>query len=67
VVSTHLIGCPKCYWAGLDEAPSGTREDYRGALRHINGDSAFTQPPLNVVEDADCWSESPPFILVARC
>ena len=35
---------------GLDEAPSGTREDYRGALRHINGDSQFAQPPLKIVE-----------------
>ena len=29
------------YWSGLDEAPSGTREDYRGALRDINVDSAL--------------------------
>jgi len=36
--------------SGLDEAPSGTREDYRSALRDINGDSPFTQPPLKVVE-----------------
>ena len=34
----------------LDEAPSGTREYYRGALRHINDDSPFTQPPLKVIE-----------------
>jgi len=40
----------ECYWSGLDEAPSGTREDYRGALRDINGDSPFTQPPLKFVE-----------------
>ena len=40
----------KCYWSGLDEAPSGTLEDYRGALRDINGDSLFTQPPLQFVE-----------------
>jgi hypothetical protein len=40
----------QCYWSGLDEAPSGKREDYRGALRHINGDSPFGQPPLKVVE-----------------
>jgi hypothetical protein len=38
------------YWSGLDETPSGTREDYRGALRDINGDSTFTQPPLMVAE-----------------
>jgi hypothetical protein len=50
VVSTHWIGSPKCYWSGLDEAPSGKREDYRGALRDINVDSPFTQPPLKVVE-----------------
>ena len=40
----------ECYWSGLDEAPSGTREDYRGARRDINGDSPFIQPPLKVVE-----------------
>ena len=40
----------KCYWSGLDEAPSGTREDYRDALRDINGDSSFAKPPLKVVE-----------------
>ena len=40
----------ECYWSGLDEAPSGTREDYRGALRHANGDSPFTQLLLKVVE-----------------
>ena len=38
------------YWSGLDETPSGTREDYRGALRDMNGDSPFTQPPLKFVE-----------------
>jgi len=38
------------YWSGLDKALSSTREDYRGALRHINGDSPFTQPPLKFVE-----------------
>jgi hypothetical protein len=32
------------------KVPSGTREDYRGALREINDDSAFTQPPLKIVE-----------------
>ena len=35
---------------GLHEAPSGPREDYRSALRDINDDSLFTQPPLKVVE-----------------
>jgi len=30
--------------------PSGTGEDYRGALSDINGDSPVTQPPLKVVE-----------------
>jgi hypothetical protein len=35
---------------GLDEAPSGTREDYRRARRHVNGDSPVAQPPLKVVE-----------------
>jgi len=40
----------ECYWSGLNKAPSGTREDYHGALRDINGDSPFTQPPLKVVE-----------------
>jgi hypothetical protein len=38
------------YWSGLDGTPSGTREDFRGALRDINGDSPFNQPPLEVVE-----------------
>jgi len=40
----------ECYWSGLDETPSGTREDYRGALKDIYCDSPFTQPPLNVIE-----------------
>ena len=40
----------KFYWSGLDEAPSGTREYFRIALRDINGDSPFTQPLLKVVE-----------------
>jgi hypothetical protein len=44
VVSTHWIGFPKSVtWSGLDEALSGTREDYRGA-----------QPPLKIVEQ-DTW------------
>ena len=38
------------YCSGLDETPSGSREDYRGAPRDINGDSPFTQPPLKIVE-----------------
>ena len=40
----------KCYWSRLDEAPSGTRENYRGALRDINGYSPFTQSPLKIVK-----------------
>ena len=40
----------KCYCSGLVEAPSSTREDYRGALRDINGNSPFTQPTLKIVE-----------------
>ena len=40
----------ECNWSRLDEAPSCTREYYRGALRHINGDSPCTQPSLKVVE-----------------
>ena len=40
----------ECCWLGLDRAPSGTREHYRIALRDINGDASFTQPPLKVVE-----------------
>ena len=40
----------ECYWSGLVETPSGTRVDYRRALRDINGDSPFTQPPLKIVE-----------------
>jgi len=43
-VWTHSIGSPEeCYW-------SGTREDYRGALRDIHGYSPFTQAPMKVVE-----------------
>ena len=34
----------------MNEAPFGTREDDRGALGNVNGDSPFTQPPLKVVE-----------------
>ena len=33
----------KRYWSGLDEALSGPRENYSGALRDINGNSPFTQ------------------------
>jgi hypothetical protein len=40
----------KCYWSGLDEVQSATREDYRVALTDINGDSLFNQPPLKFVE-----------------
>jgi len=40
----------ECYWLGLNEAPSGTREDYRSALRDISGDSPFTQALLKIVE-----------------
>jgi hypothetical protein len=40
----------KCYWLGLDEAPSSNSKDNRDAFRDINGDSPFTQPPLKVVE-----------------
>jgi hypothetical protein len=39
----------ECYWSGMNEAPSSTREDDRGALGNINDDS-FTQPLLKVVE-----------------
>jgi len=38
------------YWSGLYKAPSDTHENYRGALRDINGDFPFTQTPLKVVE-----------------
>jgi hypothetical protein len=38
------------YWSGLDEAPFDTREIYGDALRGIDGDFPFTQPPLKVVE-----------------
>jgi hypothetical protein len=40
----------QCDWPGLDEAPSGTRENDRGALSDINDDSPFTQPPLKIIE-----------------
>jgi hypothetical protein len=42
----------ECYWSGLDEAPSSTREYYRTALGNVYGDSPFAQPPLKVVEVA---------------
>jgi len=32
--------------------PNGTRQVYRGELRHTNIESALTQPPLKVV---DVW------------
>jgi hypothetical protein len=38
------------YWSELNEAPSCTHKDDRVALRNINGDSPFTQPPLKVIE-----------------
>jgi hypothetical protein len=40
----------ECYWSGLSDAPSGTREYYRAALGNIYGVSPFPQPPLKVVE-----------------
>jgi hypothetical protein len=40
----------ECYWSGLDEVPSGTREYYRAALGNIYGNSPFAQQPLKVVE-----------------
>ena len=40
----------QCYWSGLDEAPAGTREDYRGVLRDIIGDSPFIQLQSKVLE-----------------
>jgi hypothetical protein len=36
----------ECHCSGLDEAPSGTWEYYRGALRDITGDSPFSQAPF---------------------
>jgi hypothetical protein len=33
----------KCYWPGLDEAPSGTQDDHGVVLRDINGDSPISQ------------------------
>jgi hypothetical protein len=38
----------KCYWSGLDEAPSGTLGNYHGDLTDINGDSQLTQTPLKL-------------------
>ena len=38
------------YWTGLNKVPSNTREDDRGALGSINGDSPFTQTTLKIVE-----------------
>jgi hypothetical protein len=40
----------ECCLSVLNEGASGTRQYYRGALRDINGDSPFNQPPLNVDE-----------------
>ena len=41
----------KCYWSGLGVAPSGTGEDYCGAVRGINGDIPLNQPPsMKIVE-----------------
>jgi len=40
----------ECYRSKLNEAPSSMREDDRGALGNINGDSPFTQAPLKIVE-----------------
>jgi hypothetical protein len=38
------------YWSVLDEAPSCTLEDDRGALRDSNGDSPLTQPSFMIAE-----------------
>ena len=40
----------ECNWSGLDYAPSDTRDYNRGALRHINDEFTFTQPPLKDIE-----------------
>ena len=40
----------ECYWSGLNEAPSDTREYYRAALGNVYGDSPFAEPPLKDVE-----------------
>ena len=34
----------------VDDVQSRMREVYRGALRDINGDSPFTDPPLKIVQ-----------------
>ena len=50
-MTTHSIGSPNIVTGGgLDEALSGTREDYRGTLVHINGDSPVAQPPMKFVK-----------------
>jgi len=50
-ISPALDSFPEeCYWLGLEETPSGMREDYLGALRDINGDSPYIQPPLKIVK-----------------
>jgi hypothetical protein len=38
------------YWSGLNDAATGSREDHRGALRDVDGNSPYTQPPLKVTE-----------------
>ena len=40
----------KSHWAGLNEAPSGSRENDRGALWNVYGDSPFSQPPFKMSE-----------------
>jgi len=40
----------ECYWTGLTEAPSSTREFDRAVFLNINGESVFSQPRLKVDE-----------------
>jgi len=38
------------YCSGVLDAPTGLGEKHRGALRDIDGDPPFTQPPFEVAE-----------------
>jgi len=37
-------------WSGFWDASTGLSEEHRGALRDIDGDPPFSQPPLQVTE-----------------
>jgi hypothetical protein len=49
-VNTFDLFHEECYWSKLDESPSGTPENYRGALRDINGNSPNVQKTMKIVQ-----------------